>query len=106
MVCLQLERDQFLALAETPSQASSVFRQGLIRNLVGQIQKATERFVFLDRIRVEKEDEYYKGTPGLARLTWSQDAPERRTVGTFSRAEIACRRRYDVRKWLPSQLPG
>lgn len=61
--CLALDRDHFMAIMETQSLPSSVFRQGLIRNLVMHIHQATQRFVFLDRIRKEKEDAYYKGTP-------------------------------------------
>jgi CRP-like cAMP-binding protein len=60
---LVMDRDHFTAVTENPSLPASVFRQGLIRNLVGQIERATQRFMFLDRIRKTKEDEYYKGTP-------------------------------------------
>lgn len=61
--CLVMDRDHFMAIAETLSLPSSVFRQGLIRNLVLQVQRAIQRYVFLDRIRKQREDEYYKGTP-------------------------------------------
>ncbi|MCB9669945.1 MAG: cyclic nucleotide-binding domain-containing protein [Alphaproteobacteria bacterium] len=61
--CLVMDRDHFMAITETLSLPSSVFRQGLIRNLVMHVERATKRFVFLDRARKAKEDEYYKGTP-------------------------------------------
>lgn len=60
---LVMDRDHFSAITDNPSLPASVFRQGLIRNLVGQIERATQRFTFLDRTRKSKEDEYYKGTP-------------------------------------------
>lgn len=61
--CLMMDRDHFMAIAETLSLPSSVFRQGLVRNLVLQVQRAIQRFVFLDQARQQREDEYYKGTP-------------------------------------------
>ncbi len=61
--CLVLDRDHFLAIIETMALPASVFRQGLIRNQVLQMERVIQRFVFLDRLRQQKEDEYYKGTP-------------------------------------------
>jgi CRP-like cAMP-binding protein len=61
--CLVMDRDHFQAITESLSLPSSVFRQGLIRNLVLQIERATQRFTFLDRVRKTNEDEFYKGTP-------------------------------------------
>ncbi len=60
---LKMDRDHFMAIVDTFTLGASVFRQALIKNLVLQIDKADQRFVFLDRTRQQAEDEMYKGTP-------------------------------------------
>ncbi|MCB9676044.1 MAG: cyclic nucleotide-binding domain-containing protein [Alphaproteobacteria bacterium] len=60
---LVMDRDHFMAIVDTFTLSASVFRQALIKNLVMQIDKADQRYVFLDRQRAQVEEEMYKGTP-------------------------------------------
>lgn len=60
---LTMDRDHFMAIVDTYTLGASVFRQALIRNLVMQIEKAGQRFVFLDQSRQQVEEQMYKGTP-------------------------------------------
>ncbi|MEZ4316082.1 MAG: cyclic nucleotide-binding domain-containing protein [Myxococcota bacterium] len=60
---LVMDRDHFMAIVDTTTLAASVFRQALIKNLVLQIDKSDQRFVFLDRQRAQAVEEMYKGTP-------------------------------------------
>ena len=60
---LSMDRDHFMAIVDSLTLSASVFRQALIKNLVLQIEKAGQRFVFLDRQRNRVEEEMYRGTP-------------------------------------------
>lgn len=62
VTALTMDRNTFMGIADTMSPAASVFRQGLIRNLVMQTEKTQQRLVFLARQVVQKEDNY-QGTP-------------------------------------------
>jgi len=61
--CLVMDRDHFMAIVDSYAPSSSVFRQALIKNLVLQIDKSDQRFVFLDRQRQQTDEQMYKGTP-------------------------------------------
>lgn len=62
VTALTMDRDTFMDIAERIDQTSSVFRQGLIRNLVMQCQKTQQRLAFLAKA-IEQKEESYQGTP-------------------------------------------
>lgn len=62
VTALSMDRKTFMELADTIDQTSSVFRQGLIRNLVMQADKTQQRLAFLAKA-VEQQQESYQGTP-------------------------------------------
>ncbi len=61
-VALVLEREKYLELFSVDDQAGSVFRQGMVRNLVRQLLAAQERFVQLVAVDEHQED-MIRGTP-------------------------------------------
>jgi CRP-like cAMP-binding protein len=61
-IALVLERDRYLELFAVDDEAGSVFRQGMVRNLVRQLLAAQGRFVELAGAEVVQED-MIRGTP-------------------------------------------
>jgi CRP-like cAMP-binding protein len=61
-IALVLERDKYLELFSVDDEVGSVFRQGMVRNLVKQVLAAQERFIQLAGVADAQED-MIRGTP-------------------------------------------
>jgi len=62
-IALVLERDKYLELFAVDDQAGSVFRQGMVRNLVRQMLAAQKRFIELADVDADQQEAMIHGTP-------------------------------------------
>jgi len=62
-VVLTMPRVKYMELHGTDTEAGSIFRQGMIRNLIVQLLATTERFVAVAGKVGTMEDDMYRGTP-------------------------------------------
>lgn len=63
VVALSIDRENYGSLFAANTPAGSVFRQGMLRNLVFQLLAAQERFVALDRQYAARVEDAMRGSP-------------------------------------------